>query len=1645
MKNTQLRLSLFAAASALALLWTAPSARANVYATDIKLNGSLTSSTVGAGSGEPFTITFILNQAATYGTTISILSSGNPVRTLTIASGSQGTLHGLNTVTWDGNDSTGNPIAAGTYTLSITAAAASLGSSWTQFTVNAKSNSLNSAFGLAINNNPASAYYGRVFVGNKVAGTSTPGNACPIGIMKLNADCSQADEGLWSGTPTGYTWHSGYDPFGLRYGQDDKLYFLEFYLQGDIWACDMKVTTATHVLQAANYASGPSIVNNGYGWRSFDVIGSGSNGKFFLGDADSNSGTYGHGAGVYYWPMVNGLASGSSGTQVVAEGTGSSQLLLAGGGIFVATNNTVYVGQQLGSPYGYGDQVSIGSSAPAVEAFNWNGSTTVSTADIWAADANNSNFQENWDIALDSRTSPNYVAVPFAEGTSGNGGVQVLSASTGSQVTLIDNNEEYWGLAFDGVGNLYGAESTHGYVRGYSPPGNSTNTTVAYGSIVISNAPPTITQQPQPSSLTTNQGANLTLTVTASGTPPLAYQWTKNGASLATQTTTSLALLNLQATDTGSYAVVITNFYGAVTSSAVNLTVAAKPVIVQQPQSMFTYLGGAASFSVTASGSQPLSYQWSLGGSTLSGATLSSYNLTGATALNAGSYTCLVTNIYGTTNSAAGVLTVLNAATTDGYANEILNNPSDGTPMAYYRLDETRGTVAHDVWGGYNGIYNNVALNQPGFSCIDSDPAAGFGTLLPTNSYVGGILGIDGFAATTDTTAFSLEAWVNGPASQTGGAGIIAKGTGNGGEQFNLDVYTGGVYRFFVRDSTGAIPNGTLVASVGPNGAWQHVVAVYDGANSLGGGSLLYLYVNGVLAGTQAASAAGILSSTHEVSIGARQSGSGAYDFNFNGTIDEVAIYNTALNGTQVYNHYSAYCNWPTFAPLICQQPQPAGPVYPQPLSGTPAVNATFSVQACGDPSFTYQWYFGGNPIEGAQGSSYTINGVAPSSAGTYSCAITNNYGGIVSAGARLTVLPTNSYVAAITGDGPVSYWRLDETNGSIAHDYWGGNNGTYNNVTLGLPGYSVADTDPCIGLPANPANRGYVQVANYSPFTFAGSAAFTFEGWACFTNLTGVQRLFSTMTLASPYGYGFGINGANELVFTTAGNTDSDQPLSAPLVTGVWYHLVCANDGYNYYFYVNGQPVGSQAVTSNSGVGVPLQLGANPAGWTVAGEQVNGRLDEMAIYNVALTADQVLAHYNARPLPAVPVAPTPVIITGGTNYAGLSATIQENASGQALSYQWYKAPATLLSGATASTLTLPSLATTDAGSYYVNVSNQSGATNTPAVALTVWAVPTNASQLNLTKGLVLHLPFDGDYNDISGRGHNGTPVGAPSFVSSPTVTPAVGSSALSYSSTVGGPYNYVTLGVVPDLEFGASTDFSVSYWVQQPTGTTYYTNLPFFTVAVGSTGNGGFAFAPGVTTAGVPTGGWMWTIGSVSDPSIYSAFNYNTINDGNWHHLAHVAQRSANCTTYLDGVPVDAQPIVEAGTVTTAYAATIGQDPTGTYPATAGAYVNDLAVWTNTLTPLQVSGIYLAGSVNHVGVAPPVPAPATISISGTTLSYRGGNGSQFVLLSNNVATASLSTWARVATNAVPPTSGTFTIPAVGSGSGPVFYSLKSE
>ncbi len=409
-----------------------------------------------------------------------------------------------------------------------------------------------------------------------------------------------------------------------------------------------------------------------------------------------------------------------------------------------------------------------------------------------------------------------------------------------------------------------------------------------------------IAQQPQPTTNSTT-GSSSTFTVGAMGTPPLAFQWYSPTGAISGAVSSTLTLPNVQKNQAGNYYVVVTNSLNTATSAVASLTVFRAPVVTQQPNptSLSLFAGGSTTLSVQGAGAQPLSYSWTQNGTPVPGATSSNLTLNSLQLANSGNYAAILSNSIGTATSSIVSLTVV-AVPVSPYVQQVITDH----PISYYRLDEASGTVAHDYRSGLNGVYNSTTLNQPGYNPVDSDTAAKFGP--GTGSYVGSV-NIDFSSA--GNSAFSVEAWVKGNA-QTTDAGLITKGTGGGGEQFNLDCGSGShAFRFFVRDSGGGVhlANGTIA----PNGNWHHLVGVCNEASGF-----VVLYVDGVsnASGTITAGS-GILGSTNAMSIGSRQSGTTAYDAQFNGSMDEVAIYNYALSAAQVQTHYSVRTNFPpTFA-----------------------------------------------------------------------------------------------------------------------------------------------------------------------------------------------------------------------------------------------------------------------------------------------------------------------------------------------------------------------------------------------------------------------------------------------------------------------------------------------------------------------------------------------------------------------------------------------------------------------------------------------------------------------------------------------------------------------------------------------------------
>ncbi|HYG34662.1 MAG TPA: immunoglobulin domain-containing protein, partial [Clostridia bacterium] len=207
----------------------------------------------------------------------------------------------------------------------------------------------------------------------------------------------------------------------------------------------------------------------------------------------------------------------------------------------------------------------------------------------------------------------------------------------------------------------------------------------AYGKCIP--AAPSILTQPQ--SQTVNQGSNVTFSVGATGQNPLSYQWRFGTSNILGATSSSYSITNVQPTRAGNYFVVVANAVGSITSSNALLTVNVPPSITNQPQSQTVLLGSNVTFSVGATGTSPLSYQWRFGNSNILGATSSTYTRTNVQTSHAGSYSVVVTNVAGSMTSSNALLTVLDTSDPDydGIPNW-LGGSLQSARLGYWRFND---------------------------------------------------------------------------------------------------------------------------------------------------------------------------------------------------------------------------------------------------------------------------------------------------------------------------------------------------------------------------------------------------------------------------------------------------------------------------------------------------------------------------------------------------------------------------------------------------------------------------------------------------------------------------------------------------------------------------------------------------------------------------------------------------------------------------------------------------------------------------------------------------------------------------------------------------------------------------------------------
>lgn len=189
--------------------------------------------------------------------------------------------------------------------------------------------------------------------------------------------------------------------------------------------------------------------------------------------------------------------------------------------------------------------------------------------------------------------------------------------------------------------------------------------TSASATLTVAPVAPSITTQPQSVSVATGAPASFSV-VTSGGTGPVLYQWRRGGVDIVGATAASYSVAATTLADHGAlFSVAIVSPSGTQISSTATLAVADGapiPLITAQPQNQSVAYGGTATFSVVATSSSAMTYQWSRGGVAIAGATGASYTTAATTAGDNGAvFTVTVSNAAGPTTSAAATLTVTGA------------------------------------------------------------------------------------------------------------------------------------------------------------------------------------------------------------------------------------------------------------------------------------------------------------------------------------------------------------------------------------------------------------------------------------------------------------------------------------------------------------------------------------------------------------------------------------------------------------------------------------------------------------------------------------------------------------------------------------------------------------------------------------------------------------------------------------------------------------------------------------------------------------------------------------------------------------------------------------------------------------------------
>ncbi len=351
-------------------------------------------------------------------------------------------------------------------------------------------------------------------------------------------------------------------------------------------------------------------------------------------------------------------------------------------------------------------------------------------------------------------------------------------------------------------------------------------------------------------------------------------------------------------------------------------------------------------------------------------------------------------------------------------------------------------------------------------------------------------------------------------------------------------------------------------------------------------------------------------------------------------------------------------------------------------------------------------------------------------------------------AGAFSLVLLSATLWLAIAQQGEIAYWPFDTITGDTFKDYSGnGYNGIVSGSGVGLVPGVKGNAVEC------PIGGGYdIAVAN-SATAFVLNH-FTFEAWVWSDTITGGQQNilnFQNVPSGVYNGYSFTLNAGRPAIEAANSNGSGyvNDIASSTLQTKTWYYLTATFDSLNYRIYVNGVLQGTAAAMAggirppgtNANIGCQSQSGNLSSFF-------GGRIDELKVYNYALPADSIIAHYQTTTPPPVLVSPA----SGAVNQPITPTLTWSSVSGA--SYTLQVATTASFSTVTVSATGLNGLSSAPAGlaantTYYWRVNAAAGTSTSTwsgvwsfTTAPPVPGVPILASPVNGASSQPLSLNF---------------------------------------------------------------------------------------------------------------------------------------------------------------------------------------------------------------------------------------------------------------------------------------------------------------